>query len=399
MFKDIYDMKLLSANQIARAYYKNSNYGYRRIRELFKEGYLYSKPLVIGRKKVTQYYFLTEKAIREAEIENPRKAHKNFIKSKYMVERQIAINEIYISLIQAHKQYNQPNIWQWEDSRASKANYEYNRGSLIAGVLTNTKTNMKYNIYLPNKRKDMHELSEKIHKEVDKNSVIRNNIVLCTNREIFQHYINNMKFAGRNMMVLPHAEGINFIYNALCDYDAWLENVIRDILPPPAPTPRPREKHRPPITDSLTREYLPHADYSTNDYFIAEMLSTDLVKLHFIDQYSTDYKSDKPLKIICWDTQLKSFLKNRIKNTNNMISYYPLQWSNSYMLNSIDKSYVYEPKITEKLNAKEKTRTISVALSPKIFEYLKKKYPKGTRSQYIQNLILNSKEYKIYEGD
>lgn len=129
------------------------------------------------------------------------------------------------------------------------------------------------------------------------------------------------------------------------------------------------------------------------------MLSTDLVKLHFIDKYSTDDKPDRPLKVICWDTQLISFLKNRIKNTNNMISYYPLQWSNAYMLNSIDKTAIHKPKITENLSPNEKAKTMSITVSPEVFKYLKKQYPRGARSQYIKNLILNSKEYCKYKGE
>lgn len=383
LMMDLYNMRLLSANQIAKTYNSSLKYGYKRTRQLFKEGYLSGKPLVVDSLKQTQYYYVTDKGIRELGIDNPRKANKNFIKNKYLVERQIAINEVYIGLKHAHRLSGISNIWTWEDSRATKINYDINRGSLIAGVLTNTKTNTKYNIYLPNMRLDMLELSNKIHNEADQNTRIRNNIILCTTRDIFQHYLSDkMKFAGRSMMILPHTEGINFIYNALYDYESWLRKIIQDVL-----------KQSP---AEMERVYLPYADYKATDHYIIEMLSVDITKLHFINQYSTDYKSDRPLKVICWDTELKSLFKNRIKNTNGLVEYYPVSWAGSHMLNNIDTNKIYVPKTVENLKPEEKAQGLSITLSPKVKKYLNRKYPKGARSQYIENLIINSEEYIEY---
>lgn len=381
---DLYNIRLLSANQIAKTYYNNVNYGYNRTRQLFHEGYLTGKPLVVDRLKQTQCYYVTDKGIRELDIKNPRKANKNFIKNKYLVERQIAINEVYIGLKHAHRLSGIPNIWKWEDSRETKINYNMNRGSLIAGVLTNTKTKTRYNIYLPNMRLDMLELSDKIYNEADHNTEIRDNIILCTTREIFQHYLSKkVKYAGRSMMILPHTEGINFIYNALFDYESWLREIIKDVL-----------KQSP---AEMERVYLPFADYKATDHYIIEMLSVDITKLHFIAQYSTDYKSDRPIKVICWDTQLKTLFNNRIKNTNGLIEYYPISWAGSYMLNTIDTDKIYVPKTVENLKPEEKAKVFSLSLPPEIWEYLNKSYPKGERSLHMQNLILNSDEYKRYK--
>jgi len=40
LMMDLYNIRLLSANQIAKTYYNNVNYGYNRTRQLFHEGYL-----------------------------------------------------------------------------------------------------------------------------------------------------------------------------------------------------------------------------------------------------------------------------------------------------------------------------------------------------------------------
>lgn len=183
-------------------------------------------------------------------------------------------------------------------------------------------------------------------------------------------------------MILPHIEGINFIYNALSDYESWLQGIIKDVL-----------KQSP---AEMERVYLPYADYKATDHYIIEMLSVDITKLYFIDQYSTDYKSDKPLKVICWDTELKALFKNRIKNTNGLVEYYPISWAGSYMLNTIDTDKIYVPKTVEDLKPEEKARGLSVSLSPEVWKYLNKKYLKGARSQYIENLIISSEEYKEY---
>lgn len=205
LLRELYDLRILSAKQIVRLYHGNSHYGYNRIRGLQDIGdYLGSRPLTLGRKKITQYYFVTEKAIRELEIENPRQMTKKQIKDKYLVERQLSINEVYITLMQ-QQQNGGVDIWKGEERREAKKSYGFNPNDLIAGVLTNKENGRKYGICLSSKQADMDDLLSRMQKELDRHFAIRENIISPHNPGDLRIINASMKVSELSLTSLPHA--------------------------------------------------------------------------------------------------------------------------------------------------------------------------------------------------
>ncbi|WP_242867425.1 replication-relaxation family protein [Thermotalea metallivorans] len=385
LLRDLYDLQILSARQIKRLYYDDRQYGYNRIRTLQAKGWLNSKPLVHQRKKETQYYYLTEMAIRKVlegqENLKYRSSSQNRPDNKYQVERQLAINEIYITLKQLEKSKG-TDIWEWLDSRKTKEKFGLNTNDYIAGCLINKKSQDRYGIYLPFKlsdKDDMKSFFTKIKNEIQKNLTISKYIIFCPDSETFEIVNKNLKTEGRAVSILPFPKGVNLLYNFLSDYE---ESILKLY-----------EQHFQIPKDSIEKEPAIYATHSTAEIYLTEILTNDVAKKELIERYINDQRINKKLWVLCWTTQEKELAA--IIQGSGKVFIYPISWANSELLKGIDEKEMFDRiHRTNQVPKEKKAETVGFSLWGEPLKYIKK-LPKGQRSSFIQDLIESYLEGKI----
>lgn len=383
LFKSLYDNRIYAAGQIKRGFYGNMPYGYSRIRELKKHGYLDSKAYVEGRKKVTAVYWVTNKAINELEIKNPRDANKNKITDKYSAGRQIIINEVHVRLRQYEYKEIENNdeeyTWEWMDSRETKEYFNINRGDIISGSLFNNKTNEKYAIYVAGITKDIKKNVERHQGEIYRHNVLRDNIILCDHPEAFKQF-RQIAPNGGSLRVLPYDEGIALIYNLLSQEDN-IKALFSEVMQ---------------IENSTIKTNRTiFCTHKSNNINLVELLTNDIVMQNNIKKLYIADKKQEPLNIICWDTQVKE-IKTWAKDER--ISIYPIAWSNSPLLQNVDENYKLISKPT-KLPESKKKKMVGATVPPDLYQYIEqnKEQTQATTSDIINKALEFYKQHHPVE--
>lgn len=321
----LYQLRMLSAGQIRRAYYDGINYAYKKIKALEKAGYVESRPLIEGPSKKTQYYYLTQKGVDELKLQNARRADKNVFTEKFMVERQLIVNEIPVTILQLERQ-NGTDIWQWQDSREAKRAYGFNMRDLIAGVLVNRKSGEKYGVYVPtvvmeNRLDDeitryVTGLVTQIQDEIDRHSYLRDNLVICHTTELLKEFRKRMKPVGTSLKILVMNYGINYIYNIMSDYTNVLKRLYSKLL----------NKSE----DTVIKSPEFFATHYTSDYFITEFLTYDIVMMRAAYEYVSKAKAAKPIIAFCWDRQKKQVERDfRMLLSSGLLQIHTVLWDES----------------------------------------------------------------------
>ncbi len=378
---NLYKNKVYGAGQAKRAYYGNMPFGYNRLRELKKEGYIDSKPYVEGRQKITEVYWITNKGIAELNTKNPRESHKNKPEDKYLMGRQLLINEIHIRLKQLENQNQTESVWLWTDSRETKENKSMNRGDIISGSLCNQLTKTEYAIYVPGTIQNDGKMIARHQTEIDRHNTLRNNMIFCTTADIFNRF-RKMIPAGRSMMVLPFDEGIALTYNLLTKREQLIDlfSSVMQI-----------------DKDDIKENSTIISTHKAGNLHLVELLTNDIVLQDNITKlYLTDKKQDS-LYVLCWDTQLKDLQSwtNDVR-----VKLFPLQWANNPLFNGVDRSYRQIGR-TRKLAKDEKCKSISTRLPPaelRILENIKKQ-TSMTTSDILLEAFRQSPLYKQYKSD
>jgi len=396
MLKELYEIRALGAGQIKRAFYEGNGYGYNRIRQLHKNGYLDGKPFVEGRKKVTQVYWVTNKAIKEVGIPDARAANKNKPQNHFLMKRQLLINEVYVRIRQLEEknQLEAGSIWEWRDSRYLKTSSlgDINRGDTISAGLLNKTTGEIYGVYLPGRTVNDAEQLEKLQAEIDRHKSLRNNIIFCTDEELFKTY-STIKPTGRSLKIMPHLSGINIFYNLYTAEDA-LKKAYSEYLGIKL--------------EDIRNETMPFATHSTDEYYLTEYLTGDImIKFCIRNMYMLDKGSNKhnPLKILCWDFQVKEL---STWASDEKIELCPITFQKSEIGAGIEINQTQMRKrpqaaktvVKEKSNRARSRMTLS--FPPAVGDFLntykrKKTYdPKITASDIATKGIMALDEYKEY---
>lgn len=377
LFKGLYQLRILSAAQIKRAYYNNLNYAYKKIKELERQGFLESRPFVEGTVKKTQYYYLTQKGVDALCIQNARRADKNQLTEKILVERQLIINEIPTTVTQLEKQ-KETAIWRWQDSREAKQAYGFNLKDLIAGVLVNKRTGAKYGIYVPtivkdNKqdeeiKKNIHGLITQIHDEIDRHAFVPDNIIICHSSTLLTEFRNRMKPVGRSLKILVINYGINYIYNFLSDYHAALIKLYSEALSI--------------LPGDIKKSGELFATHEKRDMYLAEFMTFDIVLMRYVYDYVLKSKNTRPIAILCWDRQKKQVERFfREFRNNNRVILQTVSWDSSELKEGADalprlRKNILPPKVRMRFS-----------LNRIAANYLDK-MDIDKRSKYIESLII-----------
>ena len=385
----LYELRAMAAGQIKRAFYNNSTYGYRRIIELKTHGYLGSRSwgeFKGGAKqtRTTAVYWISDKGIKLLNLEKPRTASKNKPKNLFLMKRQILINEVYTRLMQLENQNSTEGTWEWIEAREAKSRYGYNKSDLLSGCLKNLHTNDSYAIYIPSKVADDEIMIKRLENEIDNRASLRDIIVLCTDAELFQKY-RSMRPVGRSLRILPHLSGTNLIYNLLSNKDK-----IKKLY----------AKHMNINYTDISEEYgLFFATHKTQDFYLAELLSNDIVIISWIERrYIKQKQYDKPLKILCWDTQLPA-IKHWATAEN--ITLYPLKWDSSTILHGVNERTHYAKTVKDyRVRKGRQNINISVSLPPALVKQIdeKAKFKNASRSSIIREALENTEWYKPKNG-
>lgn len=381
---EIYNNRVMGASQIRRAYFGNMLYAYNRIKKLEKMGYLCGKPVLEGRRKLTEAYYVTDKGISCITVKNPRQSNKNRPNNQFQIKRQLAINEVLVRIIQLENKtgrFAEEQVWQWIEARETKEKFNMNRGDIISGCLVNKVTGSKYGVYVPIETQNIDSLLKRYHTEMCRHILIRDNIVLCSTPELFKAY-RNMDTIGGSIRVLPFEQGINLIWNLLTDNEK-----IKSLYE--------TEMHIPRDTITVDKSNL-FASHRTEDCLLVELLTNDISRMCFIHKY---YRASKelPLKILCWDTQA-----DIIRSWNKLegITLYPVKWNNNAFLEGVENEYrsgiTYKKPKTE--NSQSKI-PISLSLPDEMWSFLIEKCRNSdslSLAQALTYIIKNTEEYQQY---
>ncbi len=385
LLSDIYYNRAFTAKQIARLYYDDSKYGYKRIKQLEDAGYLGSTPLLDGIKKVTQYYWITDKGISLLNIKDARRAQKNIPKSQFHAKVLLAVNEIYITLMSIQQNTN-TDRWTWEESRELKVKYKFNQGDMISAVLTSKIDGKKYGVYVPHAQSDMKKLAQKIKNEIEKHVNLKDNLIFCTTKELFRHMQYYMPGTGSTLRILPHGPGINLVHNVLYDYSNWSRDVLQKYsnMPPQA-----------------VNKGLLFADYADDDFYYAELLTLDNVKMKYLKRYAHDDKFPNPIKVLCWDTQeeqLRKMFEPRSNEEPNKLNLTVLDFDNNEYYTGVVKNQAYTVKKIQKPKTTNELMTITtISVTPEMSKFLES-LPPNEKSAFVRKAIEATKEYKEYIG-
>jgi hypothetical protein len=329
----------MSAAQISTLHYGGS-YGYKRIKNLEEAGYLCSKAFTIGRRKVTQYYYLTQKSLgcigKDAENIELLK-----IRSKILVERHLMINEFVIRL-NLIEQENGSDIWNWIGSREAKKLFNLYARDNIAGLLENKDTGQCFGVYflmIP-KCVDNEEVNKKvineqghiktvkaskkspkeiystmfgeIEKEIDRNFKIDRNIIICETEEglnvIRRHYgglksqSRNIRDAfhnppGKSMLTIGLNKAAQVLYNLQVSKEK-LKNSFDTILKIKG------------YNIEICEAVEVFADFESEGYFIKDLFLIDLVALRHLKEYLSKNRIQKQVLILCNESDKEFLLKN-----------------------------------------------------------------------------------------
>ena len=394
LIRALYELRVLSAKQIKRGYYQDYWYGYRRARQLKAMGYLDSSPLTNGRRKETQYYYLTGMGIKLLGLVKPRESSKNRIRERFMVARQLQINEIIITIQQLERENGSGHVWEWMDSRKVKEDFKFNRRNLIAGMLKNITSGDKYGIFIPTNAEKMETICEGISKEINKHDNVRSNIVLCSDiseeKQILRYYNDNLKPVGNDLRVLPYPAGIDIIYNTLTNHKSYLLNLFSSVFNVAIEQLKP--------TPSL------HAGYECDDFYYTEMLTNDIVQRYHIGRYIKDIKYTKPVKIVCWSFQVPELEKMYYKSLKKIILA-PRDWTTDQIIQGLSG----EAFTSDMCLKKTKNVTVTLYMPSDVAAFLKiitlnnnadktlnQHQHRKTKSEFVTNLVTCSDDYKNY---
>lgn len=380
----LYQLQILSANQIVRLCYKNSSYGYTRTRKLQEKGYLNSTPLVKARKKITQYYYLTSDAIAYLEekgavpSESSRTASKNKPSDKYHVQRILSINEIYITL-KEHDRQNGIDIWEFIDSRETKRLHSMNRSDLIAGVLRNKKTKQQYGLYVPvgiTEHDTISLLASKFKTEMESHAAIRSNIVLVDNPETLEFFRKEIEPSRSELMIMYYDDGIQTIHNFLTHPKQQLLEYFKlsgyDF------------SH-----EKIEIENKPFAKYQSDEYFLSELITGDKVMQYFINRFKHDSRQTKKLLLLCLEKEIDYYMAKLQLFDSTSIKLVP--FSNKE-LPALDPEKKYP---TGTIKKSEKAQSVSLSFKGGVLKFVSD-IPLGLRSEFISTIIKNTAEYKSF---
>lgn len=380
--KELYKNKIFGAGQIKKGYYGNMSYGYNRIRKLKKLGYLDSEPYVEGRQKMTEVYWITNKGIAEVEIDNPREAYKNKPSDKYATYRQLLINDVPVNFRHLENQNNK-NLhnnytWDWLDSRETKESFSINRGDIISGSLYNNNTGERYAVYVPGSTQDEEKQIERHRNEIDRHNVLRDNIIFCTTTNLFKQF-RKMRPAGRSLKVLPFNEGIALMYNLLTEQNQLLELYSKEM-----------QINKNDIAECPTI----FSTHKAGNIHLVELLSNDTVMQNNIAKIYMTNKTQAPLNVLCWDTQLKEI---KFWTNDERIKLFPLKWIGSPLFKGTDSSYRQLGR-TRKLPESEKWKHIGARVPPDLYLFIEtvKNHKETTISSIVTEALKNSVLYKQY---
>jgi hypothetical protein len=156
--------KMLTVDQIKRLHFESKGYGYTRMKQLERAGYVTSRPHVIvgvGRKKGTCYYLTKEGfALIGKQHYNPSR----LIEPRKHDYRE-KVSELYVQLT--------PCGWEYTGSSEIKDNYNLNRNTKIACMLTRINPHIRkgedrFAVYLLNKN-PLEDTIVKIQSELTRN--------------------------------------------------------------------------------------------------------------------------------------------------------------------------------------------------------------------------------------
>lgn len=309
---DIYRVKTLTLNQIARIHFRTFPYAKKRMNILYNEGYLHKKPLIKdqGGKRGVCYY-ISEKGLDAIEVVStvPAMRMVDGTQQPYRVN----INEIFVSIATS----GWPN-WIWLDSREVKSEFKLNRSLKISGAIQEVKTSENelesmptYGVYfIPN------DSAEKYVIEV-KREIARNSDSSLLNKYIIffegdkegktnKNYINfgTDKLGAFSLMKLPYKLGLKLI--PLLGPNGEGVNLITKYLLDTLPVK----------SDKITTFTDQKIIYNQEEYYFVELLTNDLAKRYYLQQY-TQGEADRNVLALVFEHQLQEY-KDAFRNCPNI---------------------------------------------------------------------------------
>lgn len=282
VLKSLSKTKMMTVNQIMRLYFNSKGYGYRRMKQLEKAGYVTSRPHVeigTGRKKGTCYY-LTRGGYKIIGLDhyNPTK----LIEPRKHDYRE-KVSELYVQLT--------PVGWKFTGSSEVKAAYNLNRNTRLACMLTREnpfikKGKDKFAVYLLGNN-PLEDTILKTQAELTRNEKdINCAIVLHFGTE------NNIVYKTKNHKMVEWTEHLGMYRLHIMQYEKGL-HMLKPMVSPNYILDPPFKA----AIEEIGAKYIGHEsglfsdhliEYGGRTCYLVELASNNLTDIYHLRHYSVE---------------------------------------------------------------------------------------------------------------